>query len=273
MLPWQCPVCAGVLQSDATGWHCSLLHQFDQAKEGYTNLLLANQKRKPDPGDNRAMLTARRRFLDAGFYQPLAQSIVDLLGRRAEPGLLLDVGCGEGYYLQFMLEKLSTWQGGGIDISREALRLAAKRSMARAELAVASSKRIPIMSGSVDCVLCVFAPYDSVEIARVLKPDASLIVVTPGPKHLQALKAHIYQDARDHAAATTPAGFHLAHQQAIQFPMVFAESASLANLLAMTPFVYRLSEEKRAQLLSLRNVEVQAEFCISVYRPEVPLDC
>ena len=263
---WQCPVCALELTQAQVGLTCTAGHQFDRAKEGYTNLLLANQKRRPDPGDNADMLRARRDFLQAGFYQPLAEAIVTSCAREGEPGVVLDLGCGEGYYLDYLLTHLPEWQGAGIDISKQALRLAGKRKMSRAELCIASSKRIPLLAGVVDCVLTVFAPIDIDEVKRVLKSDGQFILVTPGAEHLHELKAEIYQQVQLHESAQTPEGFELSSRQTVQFPMVFSDANTLANLLAMTPFVYKLETSVRDNLLARPGFTVQAEFCISVYQ-------
>jgi len=263
---WQCPVCAAPLDIIETGLCCSSGHQFDRAKEGYTNLLLANQKRSADPGDNRDMLSARRDFLQAGYYQPLAEEILAQCAAGGDEGLLLDVGCGEGYYLDYLLQHLPQWRGAGIDISRQALRLAGKRKMARAQLGIASSKRVPLISGLFDRVVTVFAPIDATEIHRLLKDQCKFILVTPGAEHLHELKAEIYQQAQLHEQAEAPLGFVLYQQETVQFPMVFANAKDLENLLAMTPFVYKLDAKVREVLLARKSFTVQAEFLISVYQ-------
>ena len=54
-------------------------------------------KKSLDPGDNAAMVEARRQFLGAGHYAPLARRLAELAAERA-PRRWLDIGCGEGYY-------------------------------------------------------------------------------------------------------------------------------------------------------------------------------
>src|SRR6185312_5626353 len=95
---FRCPVChLELFPSDRT-LRCAQGHSFDIAREGYANLLLAHQKASREPGDNAAMLASRRRFLEAGFYDPLSdainQSIRDILktGSGGEFSIL-DTGC------------------------------------------------------------------------------------------------------------------------------------------------------------------------------------
>ncbi len=39
------------------------------------NLLPVQNKRSLDPGDSKEMVAARRRFLEAGHYQPIADAV------------------------------------------------------------------------------------------------------------------------------------------------------------------------------------------------------
>jgi 23S rRNA (guanine745-N1)-methyltransferase len=46
-----CPLCHSPLAFTARSWCCENRHQFDQAKEGYVNLLPVQHKRSREPGD------------------------------------------------------------------------------------------------------------------------------------------------------------------------------------------------------------------------------
>lgn len=264
MISWQCPVCLQPLISTDTPWRCSANHSFDCAKEGYTHLLLANQKRRADPGDNRAMMLARQAFLNAGFYAPLAGALASGVARQAPAGRLLDIGCGEGYYTAELAAALPQWQLAGVDISREAVRLAAKRRLGRCEFAVASSRRLPLAGSQFQAVTCVFAPLDPDEVRRVLAPGGLLWRVTPGPRHLMALKQHIYDTPLEHTAPIAPAGFTRLSQQRVQTTLTFDSVEQLEQLLAMTPFSYRLAPAQRA-LLRSEMPAVEADFYLSAY--------
>lgn len=270
---WQCPVCAQPLEAESNRLICSGGHTYDRAREGYFNLLLANQKRRPDPGDSNAMLLARREFLDAGWYQPLANELAALLAAE-QPGRVLDVGCGEGYYLAQLGSQLPEWQLAGLDISRNGIKLAARRpSLTNAELAVASSKRIPAQDASVQALMAVFAPVDAAELQRVLAPAGVMLQVVPGPEHLHELKAAIYPDPRPHKPSAIPDGFELTDRVEVQFPMVFREPESLAGLLAMTPLAYRIDDALRQALLARASFTVQADFVVQILRKATNNEC
>ena len=116
-----CPVCQTTLHRTATCYVCEKGHSFDISKEGYVNLLLPNQKKTKDPGDNKDMIDSRQRFLNGGYYEKLALRVAELVAKRGR--VVLDAGCGEGYYTSYLL-KNADQQVYGIDISKSAVRRA-----------------------------------------------------------------------------------------------------------------------------------------------------
>ena len=75
---YQCPLCHQPLSQNDRTFKCEKNHQFDLAKEGYVNLMPAHHKRSKDPGDNKEMMQARRRFLEGNHYDPMRQAVVEL---------------------------------------------------------------------------------------------------------------------------------------------------------------------------------------------------
>jgi 23S rRNA (guanine745-N1)-methyltransferase len=69
--PYLCPICQDSLNltENKKSYCCAKNHHFDVAKEGYLNLLPAQHKKSKEPGDSKAMMQARRNFLEADFYQ------------------------------------------------------------------------------------------------------------------------------------------------------------------------------------------------------------
>lgn len=268
---WRCPNCHSSLQPTDNSWRCAQGHSFDRAKQGYANLLLPNQKSSSNPGDSQSMMQSRRRFLQAGYYQPLAEALAGLLDSQineAEDGLrtLLDIGCGEGYYLRTLSESSSRASAAklyGLDISREAIKRAAT-ALPTASFCVASSYRLPVHDQSVDVVLQVFAPGDDREVQRVLTAEGFWITASPGPRHLYQLKEALYQQVREHQVAETPAGFRLLEQRQVRFALQLNSPEAIADLLAMTPLAWRGSPEGKQQLLERDALEVEADFILQL---------
>lgn len=270
---WQCPSCQEPLKLNDKQWRCINNHCFDSAKEGYVNLLLAQNKKSKNPGDSNDMINARRAFLDKGYYQPLANKVSELLLcrlSRNELCSIFDAGCGEGYYLNQVA--LCLEQQGlscsmqGIDISKPAVQKAAKRYKNYA-FAVASTFDLPLIESSQHAVIQVFAPSSATEVRRVLKSNGTWVTVNPAPNHLRELKSLVYDVPEQHDMSTEiPDGFKLEQQEQLSFTLSLDDAFIRESLLMMTPFYWRISEQKKAVVLNtLENVT--ADFDIRVYRP------
>ena len=132
-----CPLCALPLSENPQGLACSNRHQFDRAKEGYFNLLPVHYKNSREPGDAKQQLIARREFLTAGYFLPLADALKKIIS--SDVGTLLDIGCGEGYFTRLLHEHCASADVYGLDISKAGIRLAAKHNKQSLAYVVASS--------------------------------------------------------------------------------------------------------------------------------------
>ena len=176
-----CPVCAAGLSATPDGLACAAGHRFDRARQGHVTLLPPGH-RAPS-GDSAEMVADRVAFLEAGHYAGVTRALADAVGEPAA-GALLDLGGGTGHHLAGVLNGLPDAVGVVLDSSAYAARRAA-RLHPRAIAVVADTwARLPVADGAVDRVLVVFAPPNGPEIARVLRPDGRLVVVTPADDHL-----------------------------------------------------------------------------------------
>ena len=179
-----CPRCESTVRPSGTlTIACENGHSFDVNKRGF---LTAIDGRSGIHGDTAEILDARDAFLARGHYEPIADALVTQLG----PGVLdiADFGCGTGYYLAKALTARPGSSGIAIDASAAAVTRAA-RATGQPGLVADTWAASPLLTDSADVVLCVFAPRNAPEFARVLRPDGRLIVVTPGERHLEQLRA------------------------------------------------------------------------------------
>jgi 23S rRNA (guanine745-N1)-methyltransferase len=184
-----CPHCALALLPTDTGAACATGHTFDRGRGGYLNLLVGGRLGPTvTPGDTPDALVARRRFLTAGHYAPIAAALAEAVG--APPGPVLDVGCGEGYYLS----QLAVPDRYGLDVSKAAVQMAS-RALPDSQFVVGNAYRLPVLPASVGAVVSVFAPHPFEEFARVLRPGGWWATVTPGPNHLQEMRPVATGDA------------------------------------------------------------------------------
>jgi 23S rRNA (guanine745-N1)-methyltransferase len=258
---WICPHCQQRLcwSPDERSLACPEHHQFDRAKEGYVNLLPSNRKRSKQPGDDRTMVAARRRVLDAGFYEPLAKGVQALLAEISGIDTVVDIGCGEGYYTAAIADSLPKAKVFGIDIAKEAVRLAAKRH-GRLHFAVASAFNVPLAADSVDLATSVFAPVAGDELRRLLVAGGYYLKVVPGPRHLWSLRQRLYTNPQPHAAEpATEQDFETLHTRTVDYTITL-DRERLADVVAMTPFAHRGHREKREALLTRPDMTLEMAF-------------
>ncbi len=262
-----CPLDGQPLARDHKRYTCSAGHSFDLAKRGYLHLLPAQHKRSKDPGDSLAMIQARQRFLAQGHYNALATALTTL-STTGDSVRLLDAGCGEGYYLRQLEQNAAniSWYAAGLDISKPAIDYAAKLDKGFQYL-VASNTNIPLQDSSIDVVWCVFGFADFEQFKRVLKPSGRLIMVDPGVNHLLALRKVIYPEVVDKASERpTPEGFRLLEKQHIAGEMTLDQTA-LADLLLMTPHLFRASRDGRERAAALDALQCQFDIELRVFCP------
>ena len=186
----KCPVCAGNMNQQEKILRCENNHCFDIAKEGYVNLLSA-RKSGDTTGDNKAMASSRRDFLNKGYYEPLAQAVCDCLAHYSDDGgSVLDICCGEGYYTAYCAERLER-DFYGFDLSKNMVRLAAKRKCG-ARFFVANIASIPVRDGAVQAAFHLFAPFHVPEFRRILSDGGVIMTAIPGKHHLFGLKQALY---------------------------------------------------------------------------------
>lgn len=175
-----CPVCRGALAQTPTGFACARRHAFDRARQGYVNLL----RKKPNTVyEDKTLFAARRRAFEAGFFDPLADAVRAWL---PDTGTVLDAGCGEGSLLTRLCGP--TLRGVGLDISREAVRMAATANKT-VDWCVGDLCDIPLGNGTIDAVLNVLTPANFGEFARVLRAGGRLIKAVPNEDHLCEVRA------------------------------------------------------------------------------------
>jgi 23S rRNA (guanine745-N1)-methyltransferase len=133
------------------------------------------------------MISDRTAFLTAGHYDFIAEALTGSVPRTGPDGLVVDAGTGTGFYLAHLLQALPRRSGLGLDVSKPALRRAA-RSHPRAAAVLADLwQPVPLADACAAVILNVFAPRNGPEFRRILRPGGTLLVVTPAADHLHEL--------------------------------------------------------------------------------------
>lgn len=283
-----CPKCGGLLRQREEGASlaCPAGHAYDVAAAGYVNLLLANQKHSKDPGDSPEMVRARRDFLETGAYAPFSEKLCELAagelrrlsegprqaGRTGRPAVLLDAGCGEGYYTGHLAEYLPAHgidaRIFGFDIGKTAVRYAAKRCRA-VSFAAASAFSIPCAERAADGLIDLFAPIVPAEFARVVRPGGFMLLAVPGPRHLYALKQQLYERPYENESREIDyPGFRRCGRERVSFSLRLSRKQDILNLFRMTPYYWKTPAEGRRRLEELDTLATEACFDFLTFRRE-----
>ncbi len=270
-----CPACKSPLTRGLKTYTCVNNHTYDVSKEGYVNLLLANQKQSREPGDSKEMINARKSFLNKGYYKPLADKVTSSINRycdkpRPVPLTILDAGCGEGYYTDFISRNIisdNPLSVYGLDISREGIKSAAKRN-SEIFFAVAGIYNMPVTDQSVNILTNIFAPFNEAEFGRVIDDDGIIISVTPGADHLYELKKNIYDEVYLNDEVLESTGkLYISETERIRYEFTISANYDIASLLKMTPYYYKSSHERIESFLSsAEEIKITADFLIRTFR-------
>lgn len=271
-----CPVCGGKLTKKAAEkrFLCENGHSYDIAKQGYVNLLLPQKRGTSLPGDDAGMVRARTAFLNAGYYEKFSDAVSvicrEALGEKKE-AVIADAGCGEGYYTVRLSDKLSengiTPQVYGFDLSKNAVAHAAKTAGDKAEFAVASLFEMPLMSGSTDGIINLFAPVAEAEFARILKDDGFLLIAVPAEDHLFGLKAAVYDKPyKNEVRRDELEHFELLSAHRTEYEIELKSNADILSLFAMTPYYWKTSVSDAKKLEALDTLRTPVSFDLLLYR-------
>jgi 23S rRNA (guanine745-N1)-methyltransferase len=272
----RCPQCRddAYLTRQGNVLRCPAWHSFDIARAGYVSLLPSGAAR--NPGDTTAMVQARRAFLGAGHFDGLAAAIADVVAALMPAegeGCVVDVGAGTGFYLAAVLDRLPSRTGLALDISKGALRFAARAHPRACAVGADAWRALPVRDSAADLVLNIFAPRAGAESHRILSPEGHLLVVTPDAAHLAELVSPLGLLAVD---ADKPA--RLAGQLSPYFTLVSVreyrstlalDHGAVAAAVAMGPSSWHLESGTLAvRIGELPDpVTVTVAVRIGVYRP------
>ena len=285
-----CPLCQSPLQPADHTWRCDgslnpkqTTHPFDVARQGYVNLLPVQQKKSKAPGDSQQSIEARKRFLNAGHYQPLNDLICQkmtalLMAKKAslkqknKPINWLDIGCGEGYYTQAMAQTGMDMLIAA-DISKPAVVELARTSKALGRLwyqgakeakedgtyaaaiypLVTSAAHLPLRAHSIDGISSIFSPILPEAFNEVLSDAGYLIIAKPDIGHLATMREALFDDVREHDSEKflqeLAPYFQLLETHHVSSSLNLS-AEGLADLMTMTPYAYRARSDKRQALLA-----------------------
>jgi len=265
-----CPVrhCGAPLERRPRSLACPQGHSFDLARSGYCNLLQPQDRRSKNPGDSRDAVEARRRLLEAGYGGALLAALEDEIAALRPAAAVLDVGCGEGFYLGSLALK-GGFEAHGVDLSVPAVELAARRYPECTWIVANADRFLPYAPESFDLVLSLDSRLSPAEIRRVLAPEGRLLVAVPAPDDLVELRAAVLGEGvlRDRLARAIDLlapDFELENRRTVR-QTAHLDAAALADALAAT---YRgARQSRRVRLDAIPDLEVTLAHDLACFLP------
>ena len=213
------------------------------------------------------MVQARRALLDRGRYDVLIDGLRAITDR-LQPVTVLDVGCGEGTVTAALVAP-----GRDVvafDLSKPAVRLAARRLGPAAACCVAGLTEVPALDRSCDLVTSVMSPTSEAEFLRVARPGGHIVVVSPGPDHLDGLRRLLYADYRPHDGEVPLTGvLPVVAVQRLRSEQVL-DRAEAELVWAMTPYRWNAPIDGVERLRAATTVALTVDFVATTFA--VPAD-
>ncbi len=263
--------CQKLLQRSASGLSCPAGHHFDRSKEGYWNLLQPQDRRSRNPGDSDAAVLARHRWLAGGHAAGLIETLQPWVATlpRTDPSRhvrTLDLGCGEGSFGPALFPADADGYCG-IDLSKRAIKLAARRWPAATWILANADRILPAADATVDRVVSLFGRRPVSEIARVIAPLGTCIVAVPGEDDLIELRECVQQAGHRRRRweavvdEMSNAGFEsIAHRHWQQ--RLVLEPDAMTDALAMTYRGGRHSRQARMASFAEMKVTLSADLVL-----------
>lgn len=251
-----CPKCSEKAQIEGISLICINNHRYDFSKKGYIHLI---NNYKPTKY-NEELFEARSIVFNNGFYG----NVLDVLGGLIEKyarDRVLDIGCGEGYYIRGLKERFADKYFYGLDNSKDAIELAVKDDKKNPYM-IANLSNLPFEDDSISCILNILTPANYTEFFRVLGEGGYLIKVIPNADYLKEIRA--ITDAKEYNNNDT---IKLIEENCYVVERVNVKNTYVLddflaeNFLKMTPLTFSKQIQK-SDIKKLKEITIDLEILV-----------
>ncbi|MHC3002556.1 putative RNA methyltransferase [Gordonia sp. GN26] len=277
------PAAAGSRPSPRGGsLRCGDGHSFDIAKQGYVSLL--DGRSGSLRADTAAMVAARARVHEAGFFIPVLDAVAERtreFGAGVDKPVVLDAGAGGGHYLRAAVTALADAspsieaRGIGIDLSKFCARAISRGTPSHAAVVADIWRGLPIADDAATVALSVFAPRNAAEFARILQPGGGLVVVSPAADHLAEIiepmqMLSVDSGKSERLQATFADGFEVVDSSPVR-SVLQLDAQTVGDLVAMGPSAFHAEDadirSRAAEFVGDGRVEVTLSVVVTTCRP------
>lgn len=262
----RCPLCGGAFSRKDNSLICERRHCYDIARQGYVNFV-PGQK---ESFYKKELFESRAQAFAAGVYAPVVDRLSAVLDEYVGGScpVMVDAGCGEGYYTKAVCPQREMTRIG-FDLSKEAIKLAA-RGEKRAAFFAADLKRIPLRDGCADAVLDIFTPADYAEFGRILAPGGVVVKLAPRSRYLIELReaAGDLLRRKEYDGGDVERYAHeklnVLHQETITYTLD-VDPGIVFHLARMTPMLAGVEIEK-LDLSAIRTITIDETLVVGTSR-------
>ena len=177
-----CPKCLKQSKIQNISLVCENNHQYDFSKKGYIHLINNYKATKY----SMELFEARSVIFKREFYKEVFLELGKLVEKYSKD-VLIDAGCGEGYYIRQLKEIFPEKYFFGLDNSKAAIELAVKEDKLNPYM-LANIEPLPFQDNSVSCILNILTPANYNEFFRVLGEEGYLIKIIPNTYYLREIR-------------------------------------------------------------------------------------
>ena len=265
-----CPICKNSLTKSDNSLKCEKGHSFDFASSGYINLLNPGKMNNKKAGDSKEMIRARTKFFECGAYKSISDKLNSIVSS-VDHGIIVDAGCGEGYYTHNLAKTYTESKVFGFDMSKfgceHGAKMARRDGLNQLHYSVANIFDLPIKNDYADVIVNLFAPIANEEFLRILKPNGHIIVASAGIDHLNGLKKAIYDNIYPNEEKFLKYdGFELVNVENLKYSVEINGNDVIYSLFTMTPYFHRTTQVDKDKLSCLESISTIIEVNFAIYK-------
>lgn len=181
-MTYKCPICNSDMLIEEKSMVCSKKHSYDFSKKGYIHLINNYKATKY----SEQLFVSRNYVFNNSFYDHIINKIYSIVVNYKNNNVL-DVGCGEGFYIKELKKKIKDSFFFGLDNSKDAIEIAVREDKENPYL-LANLANLPFSDNSIDVVLNILTPANYQEFFRILTESGTIIKVVPTVNYLKEIR-------------------------------------------------------------------------------------